>query len=142
MSARTRKNQLVYTRHTKSVGKLRCEFCEFNKKQAQVKQEFKHFWVVTNIFPYDLWDSSGVKGHLMVVPKRHVDSISHFTKKEQQEYTVILGKYEEKGYSVYARAPGSALKSVTHQHTHLIAIDNKPKRLIMYLRKPFFLIHK
>lgn len=78
----------------------------------------------------------------MVIPKRHIDAIGHFTKKEQAEYAKILGEYDQKGYSVYARAPGNIIKSVVHQHTHLIALDNKPKRILVYIKNPRLLLLK
>ncbi len=98
-------------------------------------------WVVCNIFPYDVWDTSTVKDHLMIVPKRHVDSVSHFKRTEQTEFMALLGKYEAKGYSVYARAPTNKMKSVTHQHTHLIKLGPKVRNLL-YIEKPRLLIAK
>lgn len=96
--------------------------------------------MVKNIFPYDLWDTCGVKEHFMVIPKRHVDTISHFSNQEQKEYIGLIAKYEQSGYSIYARAPGSVAKSVHHQHTHLIKLDNKKKKFVLFIRKPWLLI--
>lgn len=142
MSVRTRKKALLYTKYTKKTDKDVCQFCSFTKNQEHIIEESPYFWVVKNIFPYDVWDSSGVSDHLMLIPKRHVDSLAHFKPTEQQEFTHLLGKYEEQGYSVYARAPSNGLKSIAHQHTHLIAVDSKVKRVILFIRKPHLLFTK
>lgn len=140
--ARKPKNQRRYKVFTRQAKQRDCDFCNFSKAHDQVVESTRFFWVVHNIFPYDIWDSSGVVDHLMVVPKRHVDAIGHFTPKEQAAFTKVLGKYDRKGYSVYARAPGNIIKSVVHQHTHLIYLDNKPKRALFYLKQPHILIYK
>ena len=133
---RTRKNHRVYATYAKKAKKQDCDFCNFNTRDKQVVASVDDFWIINNIFPYDMWDSAGVKDHLMVVPKRHADAIGDFTAKEQTSFAKILGNYDKKGYSIYARAPGNVIKSVVHQHTHLIALDNKPKKALIYLKKP------
>ena len=142
MTTRKRKNHLIYQAHTKKAKKKVCEFCKFTADQHQVIEIRRYFFLVKNIFPYDLWDGCGVINHLMVVPKRHVDTISHFSDEEQKEYLKLLGQYEKNGFSIYARSPGNAIKSVVHQHTHLIELDNKAKRLVIFSKKPRFLVSK
>jgi len=142
MSNRTRKNHRVYANHTKKARGGPCEFCNFSVEQDQVLETSKNFWVVKNIFPYDIWDTAGVKNHLMIVPKRHVDSIAHFTPAERQDYMSNLAKYESKGFSIYARAATNKIKSVAHQHTHLIETDNHIKRYLFFISKPHMLFTK
>ncbi len=77
----------------------------------------------------------------MIVPKRHIDSVSHFNGSEQTEFMRMLAKYEAAGYSVYARAPTNKMKSVIHQHTHLIKLGPKVRSLI-YVEKPRLLLAK
>lgn len=139
---RKRANHKQYAKHTRSVPKGTCEFCELTKTHTQTREEYNYFWVIANIFPYDLWDGAGVQDHLMIIPKRHVDTISHFNTKEQSEYIKIIGEYESRGYSIYARARGSSVKSVVHQHTHLISIDNKIRKTIFFRKKPYLFLHK
>lgn len=139
---RTRKNHRVYANYAKNPDRQKCDFCNFSTKDKQVIKSTNEFWIIDNIFPYDMWDSSGVKDHLMVVPKRHVDAIGDFTAKEQAGFAKLLGSYDKKGYSIYARAPGNVIKSVVHQHTHLIALDNKPKKALLYFKKPRIVLFK
>lgn len=61
------------------------------------------------------------------------------TDEEMAEYIKILTKYEKLCYSIYARSPGNTSKSIVHQHTHLIKIDDKSKKWIFYLKKPHVL---
>lgn len=142
MSAtRHRKNHKIYEKYTQEIRGTNCQFCDFNAQDSQVLSELKSFWIVKNIFPYDIWDTSQVSDHLMVVPKRHVDSISHFDNSEKQEYVTALAEYEKQGYSIYARAPTNVIKSVVHQHTHLIKMDsNSIKKFILYFRRPRMLL--
>jgi diadenosine tetraphosphate (Ap4A) HIT family hydrolase len=107
-----------------------------------VVQSTRYFWIVKNIFPFDVWDTAAVKDHLMLVPKRHVDSLKHFNEDEQTSFAKLVGEYDAQGYALYARPRGSAHKTVAHQHSHLIALDQRKKSLLIFLRKPYLLIHK
>jgi diadenosine tetraphosphate (Ap4A) HIT family hydrolase len=140
-ATRRRNSQKRYNSHLKRTKKNACEFCAFTAKSSQVIEDFSSFWVVRNIFGYDIWDGCGVEDHLMVVPKRHVDSISHFMNKEMLEYAKLLQKYESKGYSIYSRAAENITKSIPHQHTHFIKLDNKRKKALFYLRKPHTMVY-
>lgn len=119
-----------------------CTFCDFSNLPNEIIEESNLFWVVENLFKYDFWDSCGVEEHLMIVPKRHVIGISEFNKKEQDEYFKVVSKYENHGYSLYARAPSDITKSVLHQHSHFIKLDRKPKRFVVYAGKPHINIYK
>lgn len=139
---RTRTSEKKYAKHKKSSTGNNCEFCSFTKKSEQVIDMSKHFWIIRNIFGYDIWDGCGVIDHLMIVPKRHVHSLSELTTIELGEYAVQLAEYEDRGYSVYSRAAENITKSVPHQHTHFIKLDNKRKKGIFYLRKPHVMLYK
>lgn len=91
------------------------------------------FWLVANIFPYTIWDNFYVDEHLMLVPKRHIDSIGRFTDEELQTYGELLAEYEDDGYSVYGRAASNSAKSVTHQHTHLIKVSSRRVKTLIFL---------
>lgn len=140
--ARNRRNQLSYKRFAKNNDKATCDFCNFTKNHDQIIKELRYFWIARNIFPYDVWDTTGVNDHLLLVPKRHVDSVGHFNIREQAEYAKIIGEYDLRGYSIYARARSNIIKSIPHQHSHLIAISNKPKKALFYLNRPYILWHK
>lgn len=138
---RKRSSQRRYTAHLKTAEKNTCEFCSFSANSPQVVEDLSLFWVVRNIFGYDTWDGCGVEDHLMILPKRHIDSIDHFTHKEVLEYMRTLQKYEVKGYSMYSRAAENITKSIIHQHTHFIKLDNKRKKALFYLRRPHVMVY-
>src|SRR3990167_7791088 len=139
---RTRKSQNIYRKYIDTLDKSACEFCKFTPKSKQVLKNLKHFWIVDNVFGYDMWDSSGVVEHIMLVPKRHIESISQLNSNENQEFIDNLGLYEKKGYSIYARSHSNSRKSVAHQHTHFIKTDNKIKRFLLFVKKPHLLFMK
>jgi ATP adenylyltransferase len=95
--------------------------------------------VVKNIYGYTVWELMDVQDHLMIMPKRHVESIFEFTKQEKTETIELIAEYEKKGYNTYARARDNIIKSVPHQHTHLIKTKNKHARFFIFSRKPYFI---
>lgn len=117
----------------------RCDFCAFTPDDTQVRAEGKALWVANNLFPYSIWDGHEVEDHAMVIPKRHVEGIHELTEAEQCELIQTIASYEARGYSVYARAPINQQKTVPHQHTHLIKLCGKPKRLHIASKKPYIL---
>lgn len=139
---RSRKNELKYIHYRKSLQPASCQFCEFHGDEDQVVENDREFWVVKNIFPYDIWDGCQVKDHLMITPKRHVVGISELLPSESKAYLELIGKYEKKGYSSYTRSPGNKTKSVAHLHTHLIKLNESVVRSLVYFRNPHFLLYK
>ena len=136
---RTRKQVKAYDHHLKNVepASKGCAFCAITAKSPIFVSQTKSFKVIHNIFPYSLWDSQPVKDHLMLVPKQHTDTLADLGPAAAQEFVKLISSYESKGYSIYARAPGSVIKTVLHQHTHLIKHHKKPIRGLLYLRKPY-----
>ena len=47
---------------------------------------------MVNKFLYDFWDMKKIKEHIMIVPIRHVDSVSHFYHSEQTEFLKLLSE--------------------------------------------------
>lgn len=145
MPNKTYKGEMHY-RATKKVMKKAtgCGFCAFDDddKKNEIVEDYELFWLVKNIFPYDIWDDQGVTDHLMLVPKRHIDSVGDMNDKELLEHSRILGVYDKLGYSIYARSSGNVIKSVVHQHTHLIKLDGKEMSFMVYNKKPYLLIKK
>lgn len=132
---RSRTHQRAYDAYRKQKQSTSCQFCEFIAGTEPVVEDYPLFWIVTNIFPYRIWDGSHTGMHLMIVPKRHVDSIGHFTPEECLEYLDLLAQYEASGYSVYLRAAQNKRKSVVHQHTHLIEVGPRI-RAQLFIEKP------
>lgn len=137
-ATRSRKEVKTYSKYL-AIKTKTCPFCEIDNKSDQFVEETTHFQVLDNIFGYSLWDSQEVEDHLMIVPKQHINSLAKLPKTAAAEYVALLAKYEQKAYSQYSRAPSSVIKSVVHQHTHLIKPKGGPKRFVLLLRSPFYL---
>lgn len=135
------KNQKIYDKYTAGVkGKKICEFCQLNEGSDQVVKIHKHFKIIYNIFPYDSWDSHAVIDHLMIVPNTHTESLANLGDEAAIEFVKLVSEYESVGYDVYARSPHSTVKSVPHQHTHLIKTGGKSRRGVVYFKKPYISI--
>lgn len=136
MSTRSGKLERQYSKYLKRRDPSKCVFCSNDCEQAL--RTAKHFKVIKNRFAYSLWDEQKVGDHLMIVPLKHIASIAEFTEQMIAEYHRLITEYEQNGYSLYARAPSSNMKSVVHQHTHLIKGEGTARNLIIRLRKPYF----
>ncbi|PIZ88519.1 MAG: hypothetical protein COX90_04175 [Candidatus Nealsonbacteria bacterium CG_4_10_14_0_2_um_filter_38_17] len=55
-----------------------CPFCNINKEKTRIIKEGKNVFVVFS-------NPRLVKGHLLVIPKRHVVKISELNAKEKKE---------------------------------------------------------
>lgn len=138
MSTRSRKETVKYYKYRLTDHfKTDCIFCNLGPGDEQFVEETKSFMIIKNIFAYSIWDNQDVEHHLMVVPKRHIDSINDLSRNEAVEFVDIVGSYESRGYNIWARAPQSIVKSVAHQHTHLIKPGQTNKSFIFYLKKPY-----
>lgn len=93
-------------------------------------------------FPYDFWENCKVTEHLLIIPKRHIYSMTEFNAQEVKDYFKIVSKYEARGYNVYSRGVSAATRSRLHMHTHFIKFDGKPKPFTLYIKKPHILITK
>jgi len=132
MPYRNRRQTKPYKKYIKTLGPGQCQFCEITSESEQFVEQTASFEVVRNIFPYTMWDEQGVSDHLLLLPKKHTDTLSDLTPEEAQEFVKLMSRYENKGYNVYARAPGSHIKSVYHQHTHLIKSDHRRLKTLFY----------
>jgi diadenosine tetraphosphate (Ap4A) HIT family hydrolase len=115
-----------------------CPFCDESQRKNAVR-ETEHAYVMPNRVSYDHWESRDVIDHLMVIPKQHVKSFAELSDAAKIEIMSLIGEYEAGDYNVYARARTSPTRSVAHQHTHLIRTAVRPGRLMLYLRRPYFL---
>lgn len=137
-ATRSKKEEAIYRKHLQKADKTVCAFCAVKDGGDQFVAGTKHFKIIRNIFPYSLWDGQKVDDHLMITPRQHTDSLVDLTPKEKSEYVDLLAQYEKDGYNIYARAPGSAIKSIFHQHTHLIKTSGASRRFVLLIRKPYF----
>lgn len=136
MTTRKRKQEKQYQRLKKNRPKSDdCSFCLITQGHEEFIEEGAFFKIITNRFHYSYWDEQEVQHQVMLVPKEHIDSISKLPLKAAEEFLEYISKYEEQGYSVYARPPQSVTKTITHQHTHLIKTDGKRKKTNSLLPK-------
>lgn len=140
--SRSRKEVKTYKQYQKTIDKSICDFCAITENDVQHITITKYFKVIKNIFPYSIWDSQRVVDHLMVTPIAHTDTIKNMSDEQKIEYVDIIEGYEQQGYNIYARAPGSKMKSIVHQHTHLIKTEGDPKKFILHTMKPYVRIVK
>ena len=131
---RSTKDEKAYTKHRNQLQQSdrSCDFCEFTQGMAPVIEDLGVVWIINNIFPYDNWDGFRVVDHLLIVPKRHIESIADFSDQELSEFAEAIKRYESNGYAVYARPPINAAKSVPHQHTHLLKLSDKQLKHLSY----------
>lgn len=132
-STRKRYNQ----QHKATTG---CPFCDPAEIDYRLIERSEHGYVIPNKVKYDVWEHHKVLEHLMVIPQRHVASLSELNDQELLDLARLTSKYEAAGYSVYARAPSNGNRSVGHQHTHLIKIDSKSPRIALYMRRPYIMV--
>jgi len=118
-----------------------CGLCREGSGERIIRQNDTMF-VIPNRVSYDMFEGRRVKDHLMVIPKRHVETLADFTDQEKIDQMTIASAYEAQGYNVYARGVGSISRSVKHQHTHLIKLVDKKPRFIVFSEKPHILIDK
>ena len=133
----TRKTRNKYISYPKPQA---CPFCDPAEIEQYKVEETKHAYIIKNRTFYDMWEMQKVLDHLLIVPKRHVGSLSELTDPEKAEIVTLIGQYESTDYNVYARAVVSKGRSVAHQHTHLIKTDHKMSWLLFHIRKPYWLI--
>lgn len=118
-----------------------CSFCNDKTIPTRTLSQSKTMYLVSIRTKYDVFEGRAVLDHLMVIPKRHSETLSDFTDTEKLEQMTIIGEYEAKGYDVYARSVTSIDRSVAHQHTHLIKMANKPMKYFVHLKKPYVLLN-
>ena len=137
---KTRKEYSRLTRADNASGL--CAFCADVGLPQRAVEQTDTMYVIPNRTSYDMFEGLRVDEHLMVIPKRHVETLDDFTDQEKLEAMSIAGNYEKQGYSVYSRGVGSITRSVNHQHTHLIKLRNVRTRIFFFIRKPHILIDR
>jgi diadenosine tetraphosphate (Ap4A) HIT family hydrolase len=128
-------NQKHYKKHTKKAQATGvCSFCALTDDSKEILEVFEHFRLIGNIFPYNKWDGRAVSHHVMLVPKQHTETLAALGDDASIEFVKLISQYENMGYSIYARSPASSMKSVPHQHTHLIKNDGPRFNRLFYMQ--------
>src|SRR5579872_818991 len=66
-----------------------CPFCELLAEKAnRILREHEHTFVIFS-------DPRLMPGHLLVIPKRHVEKISELSKNEKEEFFALTEQYQE-----------------------------------------------
>lgn len=115
---------------------INCIFCnlEKNKIENTILDEKNHFYILPTV-------GSLVDGYILVVSKRHINSMFELTKNEMDEYNFIIEKYRNIFRDIYGKYPivfehGSPVSdnsiranSVIHAHSHIVnhAYLDEPK---------------
>jgi diadenosine tetraphosphate (Ap4A) HIT family hydrolase len=97
--------------------------------------------VLYNRTSYDLFEGIPVREHLMLIPKLHHVAMDTLSATERKEYIDLLCKYEAAGYSMYGRALTNMERSMEHIHLHLLKLDGRRVRNLLYIDKPYLLLH-
>ena len=68
---------------------MECPFCSINDEKTRILKEYKYVRVIFS-------NPRLMPGHLLVIPKRHVEKISELNEKERKELFDVMIKYQEK----------------------------------------------
>ena len=115
-----------------------CTFCniDITKIENTIIEETKYFYVTPSI-------GSIVNGYLLIISKRHINSMSELNKEELQEYEQLIEKYRRLFKSIYQKYPiifehgtpnledNIKASSVTHAHTHIVNHNYKNEDLVL-----------
>lgn len=106
---------------------MNCVFCDIDKSclENTIIEESENFIVLPSI-------GALVDGYLLIVSKRHINSMSELKVNERIEYKFLIEKYRNKFKKNYNKFPiifehGSPINnsdmkasSITHAHTHIV----------------------
>lgn len=129
-------------RARKTLSSGVCPFCAVSTKERIIR-ETKYSYIVANLTSYDLWENLDVTEHLLLIPKKHVRSLTELSSVESLDIMKLISEYQSNNYNVYARAVDGIMGSVEHQHTHLIRTKNiRRAKLVLFIRKPYWLFKR
>ncbi len=111
---------------------IKCIFCAQSKNDERVTKlsvfEDDFLMVVLNIFPYNT-------GHLMVVPKKHVNSLTELSDEERNRLFAMVQSVEKLqrevrrplGINVGINIGKAAGESIPHLHVQVVPIYEKDR---------------
>jgi len=109
-----------------------CIFCAMGEEDERITKmevyEDEFLMVVLNVFPYNT-------GHLMVVPKRHVNSLTELKDEERNRLFNMVSRVEKlqeevvepAGIDVGINIGKAAGESIPHLHVQLVPIYEKDR---------------
>ncbi|MCI9274619.1 MAG: methyltransferase domain-containing protein [Clostridia bacterium] len=103
-----------------------CEFCELDKSQVYntIIEETKNFYIKVSL-------GAIVEGYILIISKKHINSMQELNENERIEYLDIIKKYRNRFFEKYNKFPivfehGTSKKqelsasSIVHAHTHIV----------------------
>lgn len=117
---------------------MKCIFCDIDHSKIEntIIEETENFIIMPTL-------GSLVDGYILIVAKRHINSMSELNDNELVEYNNIIERYKKVFKKIYNKPPiifehgspnkNSAMKanSVTHAHTHLVNHNFKNEKEII-----------
>ena len=106
---------------------MNCTFCNIDTSKIEntIIEETNNFLILPSI-------GSLVDGYLLIVSKRHVNSMANLSENEKKEYEFLINKYRNLFKKIYNKFPiifehGSPIlnsnmkaSSVIHAHSHIV----------------------
>ena len=117
---------------------MKCIFCDIDHSKIEntIIEEKDYFYILPTL-------GSLVDGYILIVTKRHINSMSELNENELIEYKNIIEKYKNLFKKIYNKTPivfehgtpnqNSEMKanSVTHAHTHIVNINFSNEKEIL-----------
>ncbi len=95
-----------------------CPFCNIRNNPDQIIWEWKHWYIIYNIFPY-----TGNSQHIMAIPKLHIGFASGISSDIWSEFWevqwIVAGFFVESEYFSCTRETLS-WRSMEHYHMHFL----------------------
>jgi len=101
---------------------MNCPFCEINKEKTRIIKQGKNVFVIFS-------NPRLMEGHLLVIPKRHIEKLSELNEEEKKELFDTVIEYQEKilknispGCDIrqnYRIFQGQNNLKIDHLHIHL-----------------------
>lgn len=66
-----------------------CPFCNLNQEKDRILKSTKHCWVIFS-------NPRLMPGHLLVIPKKHIEKISQLNTEEKNDLFTLIEEYQEK----------------------------------------------
>lgn len=115
-----------------------CPFCNIDKTKIEntILEETRYFYITPSL-------GSLIKGYILIITKRHVNSMSELTKDEKEEYKILIKKYREVFKKIYQKYPivfehgtpdlkdGINASSVIHAHSHVVNHNYKNENILI-----------
>ena len=104
-----------------------CTFCNINKTKFEntILDETKYFYIIPSL-------GSIVEGYILIISKRHINSMLELTIAEMNEYRELIQKYRDVFKQIYKYYPivfehgnpdlndEMRVNTVVHAHTHIV----------------------